>query len=111
MIQLFILYREILATTSAWKREIILCIYQCCTSLQAAEQQGGGSGDFQEGGHSEKEVKGQLIMDTTLEDKICDLYDIFVDVWPAMHLFLKSWFFIELLKRIIPETNASSVLF
>lgn len=48
--------------------------------LQAAEQQSGGSGEFQECGHLDKAVKGQLCMDTTLEDKICDLYDIFIDV-------------------------------
>ncbi|KNA12686.1 hypothetical protein SOVF_123830 [Spinacia oleracea] len=63
------------------KKEVIEMIKMRIPSMmsKAAEQQGGGSGDFQEGGHSEKEVKGQLIMDTTLEDKICDLYDIFVD--------------------------------
>ncbi|KAH9605952.1 hypothetical protein KSS87_012927 [Heliosperma pusillum] len=46
---------------------------------KATEQQSGGSGDLQESGHLEKLAKGQHCMDPTLEDKICDLYDTFVD--------------------------------
>jgi len=55
--------------------------------LQAAEPQSGGSGDIQESGHSDKASKGQTYMDATLEDKICDLYDIFVDVLMCNALF------------------------
>uniref|UniRef100_A0A803LHH8 Hpc2-related domain-containing protein n=1 Tax=Chenopodium quinoa TaxID=63459 RepID=A0A803LHH8_CHEQI len=63
------------------KKEVVEMIKTRIPSLmsKAAEQQGGGSGEFQEGGLLEKTGKGQICMDATLEDKICDLYDIFVD--------------------------------
>lgn len=63
------------------KKEVIEMIKTRIPSLmsKAAEQQSGLSGDVHESGHPEKAMKGQLCMDTTLEDKICDLYDIFID--------------------------------
>ena len=70
-------------------RASFVCL--CCLSWQVAEQQIGMSSDIQDGGSSEKSLKGQICMDTTLEDKICDLYDIFVDVrsFILYHLALK----------------------
>ncbi|CAO2834245.1 unnamed protein product [Amaranthus hypochondriacus] len=63
------------------KKEVIEMIKTRMPALMSkvAEQQIGMSSDIQDGGSSEKSVKGQICMDTTLEDKICDLYDIFVD--------------------------------
>lgn len=44
-------------------------------------QQAGASDDFQEIGSEEKgALKRKFSMDAVLEDKICDLYDLFVDV-------------------------------
>ncbi|KAK9748900.1 hypothetical protein RND81_02G088900 [Saponaria officinalis] len=63
------------------KKEIVEMVQERVPSLmsKAAEQQSGGSADLQESGHVEKVAKEQLFMDVTLEDKICDLYDTFVD--------------------------------
>lgn len=47
---------------------------------QAFGQQAGASDDFQEFCSEEKGVKKKFSMDAALEDKICDLYDLFVDV-------------------------------
>lgn len=47
---------------------------------QAFGQQAGASDDFQELCSEEKGVKKKFSMDAALEDKICDLYDLFVDV-------------------------------
>lgn len=48
---------------------------------QAFGQQAGASDDFQELCSEEKGVlKKKFIMDVAMEDKICDLYDLFVDV-------------------------------
>ncbi|KAH9691369.1 ubinuclein-1 [Citrus sinensis] len=48
--------------------------------LAAFEQQAGASDDFQEIGSEEKGVlKRKYRMDSALEDKICDLYDLYVD--------------------------------
>lgn len=45
------------------------------------QQKAGASGDFQEFGPDGKAItKRKFSMDTALEDKICDLYDLFVDV-------------------------------
>ncbi|XAR49592.1 hypothetical protein NMG60_11032844 [Bertholletia excelsa] len=47
---------------------------------KALEQQSGASDDLQEIGNEEKEVvKKKYSMDAALEDKICDLYDLFVE--------------------------------
>lgn len=63
------------------KKEVIEMVKARVPSImsKAAELQSGGSGDIQESGHSDKASKVQIYMDATLEDKICDLYDIFVD--------------------------------
>lgn len=54
--------------------------YIICT-FQALEQQAGASDDFQEIATEEKEAsKRKFTMDAALEDKICDLYDLYVDV-------------------------------
>ncbi len=48
---------------------------------QAFGQQAGASDDFQELCAEDKGVlKKKFSMDAALEDKICDLYDLFVDV-------------------------------
>ena len=48
---------------------------------QAIEQPGGTSDDFQKLGTTDKEVlKQKFSMDDALEDKICDLYDLYVQV-------------------------------
>lgn len=44
--------------------------------MQLAE----GSDDFQEFGSDNKGVNKRLTIDATLEDKICDIYDLYVDV-------------------------------
>lgn len=45
------------------------------------QQKAGASGDFKEFGPDGKAItKRKFSMDTALEDKICDLYDLFVDV-------------------------------
>jgi len=45
------------------------------------QQKGEASGDFQEFGPDGKAItKRKFAMDAALEDKICDLYDLFVDV-------------------------------
>lgn len=49
--------------------------------FQALEQQAGSSDDFQEIGNEGKEViKRKYSMDDALEDSICDLYDLYVQV-------------------------------
>lgn len=49
--------------------------------FQALEQQAGVSDDFQEVSVQDREAsKRKFSMDAVLEDKICDLYDLFVDV-------------------------------
>ncbi|XP_076932696.1 ubinuclein-1-like isoform X2 [Bidens hawaiensis] len=47
--------------------------------LEAVEQQAGSSDDFQEPSTKEKVVKCTYKTDDVLEDKLCDLYDCFVD--------------------------------
>ena len=50
--------------------------------FQAAEQQAGTSDDFQEISAEEKEAfKRKYSLDDALEDKICDLYDLYIEVW------------------------------
>lgn len=49
--------------------------------LQVLEHQAGASDDFQEITADRKEAsKRKFAMDATLENKICDLYDLYVDV-------------------------------
>jgi hypothetical protein len=43
------------------------------------QQANGSGGDFQEVGYSGA-LKGKFTMDNALEDKICDLYDLYVEV-------------------------------
>ncbi|XP_076890841.1 ubinuclein-1-like [Bidens hawaiensis] len=47
--------------------------------LEAVEQQAGSSDDFQEPSTKEKVVRCTYKTDDVLEDKLCDLYDCFVD--------------------------------
>ncbi|KAD4385184.1 hypothetical protein R6Q59_010668 [Mikania micrantha] len=47
--------------------------------LEAIEQQAGSSDDFQQPSTKDKVNKSLFITDDALEDKICDLYDLFVD--------------------------------
>ncbi|GMH21599.1 hypothetical protein Nepgr_023441 [Nepenthes gracilis] len=64
------------------KKEVVEMIKIRAPSLmsKAIEQQVGGSDDFQESGSAGKGAhKWQYYMDHSMEDKICDLYDIFVD--------------------------------
>ncbi|KAH9757197.1 ubinuclein-1 [Citrus sinensis] len=70
------------------KKEVVEMIKERVPSLEskAYEQQAGASDDFQEIGSEEKGVlKRKYRMDSALEDKICDLYDLYVDLaelWP-----------------------------
>lgn len=49
--------------------------------MQLLEQQTASSDDFQETGPEEKEsLKRKYRIDSALEDKICDLYDLYVEV-------------------------------
>ncbi|XP_042507858.1 ubinuclein-1-like isoform X2 [Macadamia integrifolia] len=64
------------------KKEVIEMIKMRAPSLKlkASEQRGGASDDFQEVLCSEdKAVKGKYTMDAAMEDKICDLYDLYVE--------------------------------
>ncbi|KAK3230571.1 hypothetical protein Dsin_002452 [Dipteronia sinensis] len=64
------------------KKEVVEMIKMRPPSLECkvSEQQAGASDDFQETGSEEKGVlKRKFSMDTVLEDKICDLYDLYVD--------------------------------
>lgn len=44
------------------------------------QQQGGASGDQESGPDAKTLAQSNFTMDAGLEDKICDLYDLFVDV-------------------------------
>ncbi|CAN8234240.1 unnamed protein product [Cochlearia groenlandica] len=46
---------------------------------QANNQEAGTSDDFQDDGSEKPPMKMKFVMDAALDDKICDLYDIFVD--------------------------------
>ncbi|KAJ4951250.1 hypothetical protein NE237_028082 [Protea cynaroides] len=64
------------------KKEVIEMIKMRAASLKpkASEQRGGASDDFQEVlGSEDKGVKGKYTMDDAMEDKICDLYDLYVE--------------------------------
>ncbi|KAL2339736.1 hypothetical protein Fmac_007676 [Flemingia macrophylla] len=63
------------------KNEVVDLIKMQAPTLESKQQQKGGtSGDFQEFGPDGKTItKRKFIMDAALEDKICDLYDLFVD--------------------------------
>lgn len=63
------------------KKEVVEMIETQAPSLElkAFGQQAGASDDFQEFCSEEKGVKKKFSMDAALEDKICDLYDLFVD--------------------------------
>ncbi|KAI4337859.1 hypothetical protein L6164_016228 [Bauhinia variegata] len=63
------------------KKEVVEMIKMQAPSSEAKlQQQTGASGAFQEFGPDEKALtKRKFSMETALEDKICDLYDLFVD--------------------------------
>ncbi|XP_052732159.1 ubinuclein-1 isoform X1 [Vigna angularis] len=63
------------------KKEVIDMIKMLPPTFESKQQQKGeASGDFQEFGPDGKtNTKRKFAMDAALEDKICDLYDIFVD--------------------------------
>ncbi|KAJ7965503.1 Wound-responsive family protein, putative isoform 1 [Quillaja saponaria] len=64
------------------KKEVVEIIKIHAASLEskAIQRQAGESDDFQETGpDGKKSAKRRFNMDTALEDKICDLYDLFVD--------------------------------
>ncbi|KAI9097823.1 hypothetical protein K1719_025594 [Acacia pycnantha] len=63
------------------KKDIVEMIkVQGSSLLYKLQQQGGISGDCQEIGPDEKVLTARkLSMDTAMEDKICDLYDLFVE--------------------------------
>jgi hypothetical protein len=60
------------------------------------QQQAGASGDQELGPDGKTIPKSNFSMDTALEDKICDLYDLFVDVHKTFALITSSedpvWF-------------------
>ncbi|KAG2663305.1 hypothetical protein I3760_16G022500 [Carya illinoinensis] len=63
------------------KKDVVDMIKMREPSLEskAFGQQAGASDDFQEFCSEEKGVKKKFSMDDALEDRICDLYDLFVD--------------------------------
>ncbi|KAL5145525.1 Ubinuclein-1 [Glycine soja] len=63
------------------KKEVVDLIKMQAPTLESKQQQKGeASGDFQEFGPDGKPItKRKFTMDAALEDKICDLYDLFVD--------------------------------
>ncbi|CAN1234547.1 UBN1 [Linum perenne] len=63
------------------KKEVAEMIRTRVPTLEskALEQHAGTSDDFQELNPENKPVKRKFSMDAELEDKICDLYDLFVD--------------------------------
>ncbi|XP_044475860.1 ubinuclein-1-like isoform X2 [Mangifera indica] len=63
------------------KKEVVEMIKERVLSLEskAFEHQAGSSDDFQEIGEEHGVRKRKFSMDTALEDKICDLYDLYVD--------------------------------
>jgi len=44
------------------------------------EQQDGSADDFQVANDERRALKGKSVMDAALEDRICDLYDLYVEV-------------------------------
>jgi hypothetical protein len=62
---------------------------------QALVQQAGASDDFQEMVSDERGgLKKKFSMDAVLEDKICDLYDLFVEVHTCLECL--NFFFVEI---------------
>ncbi|XP_057447073.1 ubinuclein-2 isoform X3 [Lotus japonicus] len=59
------------------KKEVVDMIKMHATSLES--KKAGASDDFQEFGPDGKPITKKFSMDTALEEKICDLYDLFVD--------------------------------
>lgn len=57
-----------------------------------SEQRVGASDDFQETVTEGKGVlKRKFSMDTMMEDKICDLYDLYVDVKVLLFIFVVNY--------------------
>ena len=50
------------------------------TCHQVNEQQDGSADDFQVANDDRRALKTKYAMDTALEDKMCDLYDMYVEV-------------------------------
>jgi ubinuclein len=44
------------------------------------EQQDGSADDFQVVSEEGRSLKGKFAMDSALEDRMCDLYDLYVEV-------------------------------
>lgn len=60
------------------------------------QQKAGASGDVQEFGPDGKAItKRSVSMDAALEDKICDLYDIFVDVRFELQILTVKFLFCD----------------
>jgi len=49
------------------------------TWYQVNEQQDGSADDFQVANDERRAFKGKSVMDAALEDRICDLYDLYVE--------------------------------
>ncbi|CAL4953385.1 unnamed protein product [Urochloa decumbens] len=49
------------------------------TKSKVNEQQDGSADDFQVANDERRALKGKSVMDTALEDRICDLYDLYVE--------------------------------
>lgn len=49
------------------------------TKFKVNEQQDGSADDFQVANDERRALKGKSVMDTVLEDRICDLYDLYVE--------------------------------
>jgi hypothetical protein len=50
------------------------------TCHQVNEHHSGSADDFQIANDEKRYLKGKSVMDAALEDRICDLYDLYVEV-------------------------------
>lgn len=79
------------------EKELILLLFEWDYLLyhafsQEGEQYFQASEDFQEVGPEEKGARRKLSLSAALEDKICDLYDLYVEVRVS---FLLQWHFLH----------------
>ncbi|KAF0917674.1 hypothetical protein E2562_021183 [Oryza meyeriana var. granulata] len=62
------------------KMEINEMIKSCVVAkAKVNEHQGGSADDFQVANDEKRTLKGKSVMDAALEDRICDLYDLYVE--------------------------------
>jgi hypothetical protein len=79
---------------------------------QALVQQAGASDDFQEMVSDERGgLKKKFSMDAVLEDKICDLYDLFVEVYTCSECHALNIFFFFLWKSFSQSFSCFALTF